>query len=59
MAGRDQGLTPHGVELSKEALELIQRAARTIHHGQITVFINRDKPQSVDIEVLSRERLSL
>lgn len=48
-----------GIELPDELLKKIAAAARTIHHGQIVIHLNRDKPKSVDIEILSRERIDL
>ena len=48
-----------GIEIPDDLLQKIRAAARTIHHGQIVIHLNADKPQSVDIEVTSRERVSL
>lgn len=56
---RSEGTGVTGIELPDELLKKIAAAARTIHHGQIVIHLNRDKPKSVDIEILSRERIDL
>ena len=47
------------IEISDDLLQKIRAAALTIHNGQIVIHLNADKPQSVDIEVTSRERVPL
>lgn len=48
--------TPQGVVLSSDVLSYIAARAAGIHHGSITIHINRDAVKHVDIEVVSRER---
>lgn len=48
--------SPIGVVLSKDTMDYIAARAACIHHGSITIHINRDAAKHVDVEVLSRER---
>lgn len=56
---RSEGDGVKGIELPDTLLQQIAAAAKTIHHGQIVIHLNADKPKSVDIEILSRERIAL
>ncbi len=51
------GMPLRGVVLSDETLEQIRQRAMKIHHGEIKIYINVDKPRSVDIEFIDRERM--
>lgn len=48
-----------GVVLSSEALAYIASKAATIHHGQIILDINADKPEKIEIQVIEKERFHL
>lgn len=52
------GMPLRGVVISDETLELVRQRAMKIHHGEIRIYINVDKPRSVDVEFIERERLA-
>lgn len=45
-----------GAVLSSDTLALIAQKASEIHHGQILIDINADRPDFVTVETISRER---
>lgn len=45
-----------GAVLSSETLALIAQRASEIHHGQVVIDINADRPDFVTVESISRER---
>lgn len=52
------GMPLRGVVLTDETLEFIRQRAMKIHHGEIKIYINVDKPRAVDVEITERERMA-
>lgn len=42
--------------LTTETLAFIAQKASDIHHGEIRVLVNADKPQMVEVQVIQNER---